>query len=54
MAVKIEKHGKLVCGLKLDVLLKAGTNPKKAVKVRKELVKRKYVAPVVVDVEVAA
>lgn len=50
MSERIEKHGKLLSTYKIKDLLTAGTNKKKALKVRKELAKRKYVAPIVEEV----
>jgi hypothetical protein len=43
MAVKNEKHGKLLAGMKITELLKGSTSPKKQAKIAKELAKRKYV-----------
>jgi phage replication-related protein YjqB (UPF0714/DUF867 family) len=47
MSVRIEKHGKIMATFSTATLLTAGTNKKKADKVRKELRKRNYVAPIV-------
>lgn len=46
MAVRIEKHGKLIASMKIEDLLKAGTNKKKAAKVNRELARRNYITPV--------
>lgn len=46
MATRIEKHGKIMATFKLKELLTAGTTKKKAAKVKTELRRRNYVAPV--------
>lgn len=50
MSVKVEKHGKLLSGMKLVDLVKGSTSPKKQAKINKELAKRNYVQPAETEV----
>lgn len=52
MAVRLEKHGKILATLPLTELVKGNPAKKKQAKINKELKRRNYVAPIVEAEEV--